>query len=66
MIKRIAAGIRRFLGEEDGPAAIEYAVMLMLGLLLLITAIQAIGRALSGNLQDSADQLNRALKGGRP
>ena len=63
MIKQVAAAVRRFLAEEDGPAAIEYAVMLMLGLLLLITAIQAIGRALSTNLQDSADQLDRALKG---
>ena len=63
MIRQVAAAVSRFLAEEDGPAAIEYAVMLMLGLLLLITAIQAIGRALNTNLQDSADQLEKALKG---
>jgi pilus assembly protein Flp/PilA len=63
MIRRIAAAVRRFLAEEDGPAAIEYAVLLMLALLMLITAIQAIGRALSSNLQESSDELNKALKG---
>ena len=63
MIRQVAASLRRFLAEEDGPAAIEYAVMLMLALLMLITAIQALGRALNTSMQDSADQLNKALKG---
>ena len=61
MIDPTLASIRRFLVDEDGPAAVEYAVMLMLILLVLITAIQAIGRALTGNLQQSADELNKAL-----
>ena len=62
MIAPVVAAIRRFLADEDGPAAIEYAVVLMLLLLFLITVIQAVGRALTGNLQESADELNKALK----
>lgn len=40
----IVAKIRRFLADESGPAAVEYAVMLMLILLAVITAIQLLGR----------------------
>ncbi|HEY1599857.1 MAG TPA: Flp family type IVb pilin [Pirellulales bacterium] len=36
-----AAG--RFLASEDGPAAVEYALMLALIVLICITAIQSIG-----------------------
>ena len=39
---------KRFLREEDGPTAAEYAMMLALILLTLITVIQAIGTTTSG------------------
>jgi len=34
---------RRFLVSEDGPTAVEYAVMLALIIVVCLTAIQAIG-----------------------
>ena len=34
---------RRFLKSEDGPTAVEYAVMLALIVVVCLTAIQAIG-----------------------
>ena len=34
---------RRFLRSEDGPTAVEYAVMLALIVVVCLTAIQAIG-----------------------
>jgi len=34
---------RRFLQSEDGPTAVEYAVMLALIVVVCLTAIQAIG-----------------------
>jgi pilus assembly protein Flp/PilA len=34
---------RHFLASEDGPTAVEYAVMLALIVVVCLTAIQAIG-----------------------
>jgi pilus assembly protein Flp/PilA len=35
--------IKRFLASEDGPTAVEYAVMLALIIVVCLTAIQALG-----------------------
>ena len=35
--------VKRFLESEDGPTAVEYAVMLALIVVVCLTAIQAIG-----------------------
>ncbi|MDA1013376.1 MAG: Flp family type IVb pilin [Planctomycetota bacterium] len=42
-MKKIASSIKRFLKSEDGPTAVEYAVMLALIVVVCLTAIQAIG-----------------------
>ncbi len=34
---------RRFLGSEDGPTAVEYAVMLALIVVICLAAIRSIG-----------------------
>jgi pilus assembly protein Flp/PilA len=39
----IAKKMRRFLVSEDGPTAVEYAVMLALIIIVCLVAIQAIG-----------------------
>lgn len=51
----------RFLKSDDGPTAVEYAVMLMLMILAMITAIQLVGDWASGSWQDSSDKLARAM-----
>ncbi len=38
-----ALKVRRFLAAEDGPTAVEYAVMLALIVVVCLTAIQSIG-----------------------
>ena len=38
-----ALKVQRFLTSEDGPTAVEYAVMLALIVIVCLTAIQAIG-----------------------
>ena len=38
-----AVNTKRFLCEEDGPTAVEYAVMLALIVVVCITAISAVG-----------------------
>jgi pilus assembly protein Flp/PilA len=43
MFSRIASNVVSFLREEDGPTAVEYAVMLALIIVVCITAITALG-----------------------
>ncbi len=42
-MKKLIHAVRRFLVQEDGPTAVEYAVMLALIVVVCLTAIQAIG-----------------------
>jgi pilus assembly protein Flp/PilA len=42
-MKSIFSKVQRFLKSEDGPTAVEYAVMLALIVIVCLTAIQAIG-----------------------
>ncbi len=42
-MKSFAKKLQRFLASEDGPTAVEYAVMLALIVIVCLTAIQAIG-----------------------
>jgi pilus assembly protein Flp/PilA len=42
---RSATSIRRFLESEEGPTAVEYAIMLALIILVCFIAIQALGSA---------------------
>jgi pilus assembly protein Flp/PilA len=44
-MKNLAGSVRDFLVSEDGPTAVEYAVMLALIVVVCLTAIQAIGPA---------------------
>jgi pilus assembly protein Flp/PilA len=40
---QFANSIKRFIVSEDGPTAVEYAVMLALIIVVCLTAIQAVG-----------------------
>ena len=42
-MKSLALKVRRFLTSEDGPTAVEYAVMLSLIVIVCLTAITSIG-----------------------
>ena len=42
-MKQVARDIKRFLESEDGPTAVEYAVMLALIVVVCLTAIKAVG-----------------------
>jgi pilus assembly protein Flp/PilA len=43
MLSRCATALRNFLTCEDGPTAVEYAVMLALIIVVCIAAITALG-----------------------
>jgi len=53
--------IQRFLVEEDGPTAVEYAVMLALIIVVCITAITTLGS--NANKVFSNVALNTAASG---
>jgi pilus assembly protein Flp/PilA len=56
-MKRFATKVRTFLKSEDGPTAVEYAVMLALIVIVCLTAIRAIGTNASATFNDVATQL---------
>jgi pilus assembly protein Flp/PilA len=56
-MKSLATKVQRFLVSEDGPTAVEYAVMLALIVIVCLTAIRSIGTNASATFQNVADQL---------
>jgi pilus assembly protein Flp/PilA len=53
----LVCSVKQFLVSEDGPTAVEYAVMLALIVLVCLTAIQAIGTNASGKFNATATAL---------
>jgi pilus assembly protein Flp/PilA len=56
-MKSLAMKIRRFLVSEDGPTAVEYAVMLALIIIVCLTAIGSIGTNANQTFNDVAAKL---------
>jgi pilus assembly protein Flp/PilA len=56
-MKSLALKVQRFLASEDGPTAVEYAVMLALIVIVCLTAIQAIGT----NSNETFDSIAKAV-----
>ena len=53
--------LHRLLIEEDGPTAVEYAVMLTLIMLACIGAVELMGQATGDSLTDTRDQIADAM-----
>lgn len=56
-MKNFAQKVQRFLASEDGPTAVEYAVMLALIVVVCLGAITSIGSNANQTFNDVADQL---------
>ena len=50
----------RLLIDEDGPTAVEYAVMLAMIIMAAIVAIRSLGTNSAASFQDSNDQMVNA------
>ncbi|HEY2411044.1 MAG TPA: Flp family type IVb pilin [Pirellulaceae bacterium] len=59
-MKNLALKVQRFLVSEDGPTAVEYAVMLALIIIVCLTAIQAIGSNANATFNSVATKLQPA------
>jgi pilus assembly protein Flp/PilA len=58
-MKYLASQIKKFLKSEEGPTAVEYAVMLALIVIVCLVSIQAIGT----NANATFDSIAQALPG---
>jgi len=55
-----ANNVQHFLTSEDGPTAVEYAVMLALIVIVCLTAIQAIGQNANTTFNGISTAINAA------
>jgi pilus assembly protein Flp/PilA len=56
-MKNLAQKVQRFLVSEDGPTAVEYAVMLALIVIVCLTAIRAVGSNAAATFNNVAGQI---------
>jgi pilus assembly protein Flp/PilA len=56
----LSSKVRRFLVSEDGPTAVEYAVMLALIIMACVTIVKNLGSSVSGSFSAA----NSVLAGG--
>jgi pilus assembly protein Flp/PilA len=56
-VKNFATKLQRFLVSEDGPTAVEYAVMLALIIIVCLTAINSIGTNANTTFESVATEL---------
>jgi pilus assembly protein Flp/PilA len=54
-MQTIVRKVHRFLVSEDGPTAVEYAVMLALIIAVSVTAISSLGSSVSGSFSTVSD-----------
>jgi pilus assembly protein Flp/PilA len=59
-MKTLAQQVRRFLKSEDGPTAVEYAVMLALIIVVCLVAISAVGSQASATFSNVAASIGGA------
>ena len=57
-MKSLAQKVQHFLVCEDGPTAVEYAVMLALIVIVCLTAIQAVGTKASSTFVKVSNKLS--------
>ena len=54
---KFANSVKKFIVSEDGPTAVEYAVMLALIIVVCLTAISTIGNSANSKFQEVGSSL---------
>lgn len=62
-MKTFIPKVKQFLYSEDGPTAVEYAIMLALIVMVCLTAIQAVGSNTSAMFDEIAADVAAAQNG---
>jgi pilus assembly protein Flp/PilA len=55
--------IQRFLQEEDGPTAVEYAVILALILMAIIAGVGTVGGGTANLWENNSNEISNAISG---
>lgn len=63
-MKKFAAQVVDFLREEDGPTAVEYAVMLAMIVVVCIGAVGLVGERVDQTFDSVVSELDDASQGG--
>jgi len=53
----IPSRVRRFLSSEEGPTAVEYAVMLALIIVAVVAIVAALGQSISGTFSAASGSI---------
>lgn len=61
MFNSVLQNTKRFLSDESGPTAVEYAIMLALIVGVIIGTVLTTGQLQNQLWLDSADQMNEAM-----
>ncbi len=56
-MKKVVLAARRFLTSEDGPTAVEYAIMLAMIVLVCLAAISTLGQKTNSLFNSAASAL---------
>jgi pilus assembly protein Flp/PilA len=56
-MKSLPLWLKRFLYSEDGPTAVEYAIMLAMIVMVCLAAIQGLGTNANSKFQEAANGL---------
>ena len=62
-MKKFITKVEKFMKSEDGPTAVEYAIMLALIVIVCLTAIQAVGTAANTAIQNIGSQISALPSG---
>lgn len=57
-MSKFVNSVKNFLVSEDGPTAVEYAIMLALIVIVCIGAVQSIGTSANAKFNAANDALN--------
>jgi pilus assembly protein Flp/PilA len=63
MMKGIASKVARFLKSEDGPTAVEYAVMVSLVIVAALATIKGLGTGLNTTFGNISTELGAGAAG---
>ncbi len=60
-MKTFVSKIVRFLAAEDGPTAVEYAMLMMFVFLVVLSAVNYLGQSTAENFDRSSTSIQDAL-----
>jgi pilus assembly protein Flp/PilA len=63
-MQQLVASLGRFLRDEDGPTAVEYAVMLALIIVVCIAAVTTLGTNINNTFSNASLNIAAGMKSG--